>query len=59
VNPSKLFLTPLLDSTADLISEKSAVNPFSIANRNSETQNEVQMTAEGFFKNPTLSIKKG
>jgi fucose permease len=41
-----------------MTSEKSAVNPFSIANVNSEAQSEEMVTAEGFFKNPTATAKK-
>lgn len=34
------------------------MNPFKIANSNSELQSEEMVTAEGFFKNPTATAKK-
>ena len=49
-------MTPLLEKQTEIKSDKSSVNPFSIAGKNIETSNELLVTAEGFFKNPNASI---
>ena len=42
----------------DQTSEQSHVNPFSIASRKSDLPPDQQVTAEGFFKNPSKAVQQ-